>query len=278
VDELGFAHAWTYDHITWRDLPASTWFSAIPTLAAAAGVTSRIRLGTLVCTPNFRHPVPLAREAMTLDDLSGGRFVLGLGAGADGADAGVLRADAPAAGERAGRFREFVDLIDRLLRGPVTRDTGRYYRNTDIHMIAGDDQRPRLPIAVAAYGPQGMALAVAHGDVWVTNGQSRRPGVVAPVATPQVVADQNSRVDTICAAHGRDPATLARMLVLANRDESSLSSTEFFVDVVGHYAQAGITDLVVPFPRTEAPFVADLQVLERVAADILPTLVSVPPG
>ncbi len=61
AEALGFDHAWTYDHIAWGDLRDSTWFAAVPTLAAAATVTSRIRLGTLVASPNFRHPVPFAR-------------------------------------------------------------------------------------------------------------------------------------------------------------------------------------------------------------------------
>ncbi|MGA2522463.1 MAG: LLM class flavin-dependent oxidoreductase, partial [Acidimicrobiales bacterium] len=58
VEELGFDHAWTYDHLAWRTLRDSTWFGAVPVLAAAVVVTTRIRLGTLVASPNFRHPVP----------------------------------------------------------------------------------------------------------------------------------------------------------------------------------------------------------------------------
>ena len=82
VEELGFDHAWTYDHLAWRSLRDSTWYGAVPFLAAGAVVTERIRLGTLVASPNFRHPVPFARELVTLDDLSNGRLTLGIGAGA----------------------------------------------------------------------------------------------------------------------------------------------------------------------------------------------------
>jgi len=73
VEELGFDHAWTYDHLAWRSLADGPWYGTVPTLAAAATVTSRIGLGTWVLSPNFRHPVPWAREVMALDDLSGGR-------------------------------------------------------------------------------------------------------------------------------------------------------------------------------------------------------------
>ncbi|MGZ6980514.1 MAG: LLM class flavin-dependent oxidoreductase, partial [Acidimicrobiia bacterium] len=65
AEALGFAHAWTYDHIAWGPLRDSAWFGAVPTLAAVALVTSTIRLGTLVASPNFRHPVPFARELIT---------------------------------------------------------------------------------------------------------------------------------------------------------------------------------------------------------------------
>src|ERR671918_474002 len=90
AEELGFDHAWTYDHLAWRSLRDSAWFGAVPTLAAVAAVTSSIRLGTLVASPNFRHPVPFARELVSLDDVSGGRLTVGLGAGGEGWDATVL--------------------------------------------------------------------------------------------------------------------------------------------------------------------------------------------
>ncbi|MGZ4589020.1 MAG: LLM class flavin-dependent oxidoreductase, partial [Mycobacteriaceae bacterium] len=80
VEALGFDHAWTYDHLSWRSLVDEPWFATVPVLAAAAVTTSRIRLGTWVASPNYRHPVPFAKELMTLDDLSGGRFILGIGA------------------------------------------------------------------------------------------------------------------------------------------------------------------------------------------------------
>ena len=93
AEELGFDHAWTYDHLAWRSLRDGPWFGAIPTLTAAAMVTDRIRLGTLVASPNFRHPVPFAKELMTLDDISGGRLAAGIGAGGTGWDAAMLGAD-----------------------------------------------------------------------------------------------------------------------------------------------------------------------------------------
>ena len=73
AEELGVEHAWTYDHLAWRSFRDSAWFASIPTLTAAAIATERLRVGTLVASPNFRHPVPFAKELVTLDDISGGR-------------------------------------------------------------------------------------------------------------------------------------------------------------------------------------------------------------
>ena len=87
AEVLGFDHAWTYDHLNWRSLRDSAWFAAMPTLTAAAFATERMRLGTLVASPNFRHPVSTLREILALDHLSEGRFTFGFGAGGTGWDA-----------------------------------------------------------------------------------------------------------------------------------------------------------------------------------------------
>src|SRR3954453_23918406 len=87
AEQLGFAAAYTYDHLSWRTFRDAPWFGAVPTLTAAATATERIRLGTLVTSPNFRHPVTLAKELLTVDDISGGRLTVGIGVGGTGFDA-----------------------------------------------------------------------------------------------------------------------------------------------------------------------------------------------
>src|SRR3954452_7999992 len=115
AEERGFTAAWTYDHLSWRPLRDDPWFGMVPLLAAVAASTSRIRLGTLVTSPNFRHPALLAKDVMTLDDISAGRFDLGIGAGGTSYDAAVLGNPPPSPAERAARFSEFVDALDLLL-------------------------------------------------------------------------------------------------------------------------------------------------------------------
>src|SRR4051812_17721460 len=89
LEEIGVDHVWTYDHLAWRDLRDGPWLTAVPLLAAAATATSRIRLGTLVASPNFRHPVVFAKELVALDQISGGRVIGGdRGGGGGGGGAG----------------------------------------------------------------------------------------------------------------------------------------------------------------------------------------------
>src|SRR6478609_4817578 len=212
AEEYGFDHAWTYDHLAWRSLADGPWFGAVPTLAAAAAVTSRIRLGTFVASPNFRHPVPFAKEVMTLDDVSGGRFTLGLGAGGTGVDATVLGGEVLAPKPRTDRFGEFVDTLDALLTSPATDRSGEYFTVVDARMIPGCVQTPRVPFLVAANGPRTMRLAVRQGQGWVTTG--RTPPEDGLDAWWSGVASLVELLGTTSADAGRAPDSLDRVLML----------------------------------------------------------------
>ena len=265
AEEIGFAHVWTYDHLAWRTLRDDPWHAAVPVLAAAAMVTSRIRLGTLVATPNFRHPVTFARELVTLDDLSDGRLTVGLGAGGPGWDASMLGQPTWSAGERAERFAEFVALLDRLLREPNTSYDGRYFRAVEARTAPGCVQRPRVPLAVAATGPRGMRVAATHGETWVTNGDRSYTGPpLGPKKGAAVFRRQTEMVDEVCRGIGRDPATLRRLVLTGPRLDGGLASPDAFAEVVETYAAAGATDLVVHWPRPDEPYAGDPRVLDRI--------------
>src|SRR6266508_6349715 len=169
AERMGFDHAWTYDHLTWRSLQDSPWFAAMPTLVAAAVATTHLRLGTLVASPTFRHPVTFAKELMTLDDISDGRITAGIGAGGDGFDATALRTVAWSRRERAERFEEFVAMLDRLLAEPATSYEGRYYLASEARAIPGCRQLPRLPFAIAATGPRALGVAARYGGTWIAS-------------------------------------------------------------------------------------------------------------
>ena len=256
AEEYGFDHAWTYDHLTWRMFRDEPWFGAIPTLTAAAMVTKRIRLGMLVASPNFRHPVPFAKELMTLDDIALGRFTLGIGAGGDGWDATVLGQAKWSTSERADHFDEFVRLLDGLLREERTTHSGRFYSAQEARMIPGCVQQPRVPYAIAAAGPRGMRLAAEFADTWITT-DDRGTGQA-----------EITRLEEICQETKRVPASLRR-LVLVGFAHNPLRSISEFEDVAGRYADAGFTDMVIHWPRATEPFAGERSTLDRIAADYL---------
>jgi alkanesulfonate monooxygenase SsuD/methylene tetrahydromethanopterin reductase-like flavin-dependent oxidoreductase (luciferase family) len=264
IEDLGFAHAWMSDHLAWRTLRDSPWFSSVPMLAAVALATERLRIGPMVASPNFRHPVPFAKEIVALDDISNGRFVLGIGAGGVGWDATMLGQQPWSPRERAARFAEFVELTDRLLRVGASSFEGTYYSAIEARTWPGCVQRPRVPFAVAGIGPTAMEVAAVHGALWVTTGD-RRPGANLPVdAGARVVAAQMARLDEACAVAGRDPGSLRRLVLLGVGLEQAMSSVEQFRDTVGHYEDVGVTDVVVHWPRTTEPFAGDVAAFERV--------------
>jgi alkanesulfonate monooxygenase SsuD/methylene tetrahydromethanopterin reductase-like flavin-dependent oxidoreductase (luciferase family) len=273
AEEYGFDHVWTYDHLGWQSLVDGPWFGAVPTLTAAVMVTSRIRLGTLVASPNFREPVAFARDLTTLDDVSDGRFVLGVGAGGvTGYDNEVLGARQPLTpGQRAGRFEEFVELLDRLLTTPKTTWKGEWYEAVEARSAPGCVQTPRMPFVIAANGPRTMRLAARFGRGWVTTGTDRRDDVEQ---WWQGVAENAKRMDDTLAAAGRDPGSLDRYLQADACPEFVLSSREFYVDVLGRADELGFTDVVAPWPRHDGVYAGSESVLEDVAAQVLPKLVT----
>ncbi|MEU0003930.1 LLM class flavin-dependent oxidoreductase [Streptomyces sp. NPDC006314] len=271
AEQLGFAHAWTLDHLSWR-LPADApWYDAMTTLAVAACHTTTMTLGTLVTTPNFRHPVLVAKQAMALDRMSDGRFVLGVGAGATGPDAAALGSPAPSPGQRGARYEEFVTLVDLLLRQEATTFRGRFYRAEDVRMAPGCIRLPRLPLAMAATGPRGMRLAARRADMWVTIGDAGRPGEQTESEAFATLRRQIQRlreaadeVDRAAAGHvGPSPVRPRRLVNLSRIVPDPYASTERLADLVGRCAELGFTDVVLARPRADGVFSGDLGAFER---------------
>ncbi len=265
VEELGFDHLWSYDHLSWQHYREQAWFAAIPWLTGLAGVTSRIRLGTLVCSPNFREPLTLAKDAIALDHVSGGRFVLGVGAGGVGWDATVYGTKPLTAVARTARFTEMVEALDGLLTHGKYSFTGEYYVINDARTLPGPLQQPRVPLAVAAAGPKALALAARFADVWITIGDPWHDD--SPTGTERAVRDHGARLDDACAAIGRDPASIDRLLLSGTARDRPLTSLEEFRNFVGRYSALGITDLVVHHPRADDPAWNDPpDILDQIAA------------
>ena len=277
AEQLGCHAAYTYDHLSWRDFRDGPWFGAVPTLTAAAAATERIALGTMVTSPNFRHPVTLAKDLMTIDDVSQGRLRVGIGAGGSGYDATALGQPAWSVRERADRFGEFVPLLDQLLRQDATTADGRYYSAHEARMLPGCVQQPRVPFLIAATGPRGMSLAARYGHGWVTTGPGARfrtasGGPPTAAEAQRAVAEQIDRLAGIVRDTEVKAAELERVLLTGFLPEDPLASTDAFVDLAGRYGEAGITELVVHWPIPDSVFAADQTLFEKIITDALPQL------
>ncbi|MEJ2856785.1 MULTISPECIES: LLM class flavin-dependent oxidoreductase [unclassified Saccharothrix] len=264
AERYGFATAWTFDHLGWGSLVDGPWFGAVPTLALAAEATSQIELGTLVASPNFRHPLPFAREVTALDDVSDGRFTLGIGAGGQGGYDTTVFGGTNLVRSPSTRFAEFVELLDLLLTQDDVTWSGEYYRAVGARTLPGCVQRPRVPFVIAANGPKALALAARFGQGWVTTGTQHDTldnwwGSVA---------DLSARFDEATA--GRPG--LRRVLQSDAAPVYSLSSIECYRDFLGRAADLGFTDVAAPWPRESGVFAGDESILETVAADVLPAL------
>jgi alkanesulfonate monooxygenase SsuD/methylene tetrahydromethanopterin reductase-like flavin-dependent oxidoreductase (luciferase family) len=273
ADQLGFDSAWTYDHIWWRGLRDSPWFAAVPVLTAAAAMTERIRLGLMVASPNFRHPVLTAKEAIAIDDISGGRFTLGVGSGAPSAgDAEVLGGEPLPPAQRAARFAEFVRLTGELLDKPVVSRTGRYFSVSQARMIPGSVQRPRLPLAVAASGPRGLRLAAAAGDAWITAGPADWTGGYTPEECLAAVTGQVAGLRNACGEAGRDFDAMERIMIATPMCGNPLESAKACLRIAEQYAAAGMTHMVIHWPRESGIYAADEHVIHDIAVEALPQI------
>lgn len=158
AESLGYDVLLVPDHLTGQ-------LSPVPALAAAAAVTTRLRIGSYVFANDFRHPLLLAREAATLDALSGGRLEFGIGAGWRVSDYAQLGVPYDPAGRRIDRMEEAVTIITRLLSGETVTHTGRHYQLRRAHVSPRPVQQPRPPIMLGGGGPRMLGIAAREADI-----------------------------------------------------------------------------------------------------------------
>jgi alkanesulfonate monooxygenase SsuD/methylene tetrahydromethanopterin reductase-like flavin-dependent oxidoreductase (luciferase family) len=267
AEELGFDHAWTYDHLVWGGLPDSPWYGTVPTLTAAAMVTSTIRLGTFVTSPNYRHPVTFTRDLLAMDDISGGRLTCGIGAGGD-IDSEILGGPRLTPRQRFDRLCEFTELLDRLLIEDHVSERGTYFSAVDARTLPGPVQRPRIPFVMAANGPRSLRLAARYGAGWVTTG----PKVETMDQWWAALERLGQQLDQALAEASRDFTTYERHLSLDSSPLFALSSVGAFEEMAGRAEELGFTDVITHWPRPAGPYAGDVAVLEQVATDVLPRL------
>jgi alkanesulfonate monooxygenase SsuD/methylene tetrahydromethanopterin reductase-like flavin-dependent oxidoreductase (luciferase family) len=272
AEDLGFDSLWGCDDLYWPETRGGICFDGLVVLAAMAARTSRVRVGTLMLSLPIRdNPAVLAKEIIALDHLSNGRLEFGFGAG-------ILEGDHAGAGhefwgkeERVARFREAVEIVDRVLCEEVVSYTGRYYRTTELWTSPGPVQRPRPPLVIGAHSPGMLRIAAQFADTWNSWGG----WVATENEAYKRTVDRSHRLDQLCVDVGRDPASIARSLLVFESTGAyavtpptrAFSSVEAFRDLVGRYSEIGITELVFYFPE-EANH---RQVMEEVAV-VLPDL------
>ena len=249
AEQAGVRTVWTYDHLMWPRLRDSPWYGCVPLLAAAAMRTDRVRLGTQVATPNYRHPVPFAKELMTLDQLTGGRLEVGVGAGVEGSDAAVLGDPPRSRRERTARFVEWLGLLDRLLRDPITTAEGEWFTAREEHQVPGCVQQPRVPLTVAASGARGLGLAATYGQAWITYGPYGPQ--VGPDEWFAVLGEQSRNLDKIMAEAGREPGSIRRMAQLALDVRWPFESAARYADMLGRLAEMGFAEVAVHWCRPD---------------------------
>ena len=256
-ERLGFDSAWDCDHFVQPSRPDGPYLESWTLLAALAARTERIRIGVLVSCNTFRHPALLAKQAVTVDHVSGGRLELGLGAGWYEPEHRMYGLDFPGPRELVDRFEEAVQVVDSLLRNEFTTHEGSHYRLRDAAFRPGPVQRPRPPLTLGAHGPRMLKIVARYADAWNSHG------------TADEIRSRNAILDEACAEIGRDPGSLVRSLYywVPRSADDPWSSTDAFLDVVGRYRECGVEEFILDHPRDD-----QLDLLERVATDVIPRL------
>jgi alkanesulfonate monooxygenase SsuD/methylene tetrahydromethanopterin reductase-like flavin-dependent oxidoreductase (luciferase family) len=276
VETLGFDSVWIPDHLLWRqegeDAPALGVWDAWSMLAALAAITERIELGTLVVCTAFRNPALLAKMADTVDEISGGRLILGLGAGYHEPE---FTAFGYPYDHRGSRFEEALTIITALLCEGQIDFTGSYYHARDCELRPRGPRSGGPPILVAGglpAGPRMLRLGAERADLW-------NDWLVWGRSWPDAVPPLRQRMDEECAAVGRDPAGLERTLTIqvsfggeesedgANKEQPLSGTPEALAKACRGFAREGISHLqLVLSPGTEASLEAlapALEVLDR---------------
>ena len=273
LERLGFDSVWVADHFVNPNEPAQPWFEAWTVLAALATHTSQIRIGTLLTNNSLRHPAMLARQALTVDHVSGGRLEVGIGAGGAPLDHTMLGGEVWEPPERVGRFEEAIALVDRLLRDGRATHEGRYYGAREALMSPGPVQRPRPPLTVGAHGPATLKIAARYADTWNmsgTLGRGRRADVrMSATQMLDEVRRRSDLLDEFAVSFGRDPTSIRRSFVFVAgvTDEAPWESADAFRDFVRRYQRVGVSEFLFHWPRDGVT-----TSIEHVASTVIPTL------
>lgn len=262
AEELGFDHAWLVDHLVDTDGPPENGcLEGWTLLSAIAAKTSRIRIGILVSSNTFRHPALLLKEAVTVDHISNGRLILGIGTGWNVDEHQRYGIDLPEPLERVDRFEEAIRLISALMSRERTTFAGRFYRLDDARLQPPPIQRPRIPILIAAHRPRMLRIAARYADQW--DSFAAMPGTATDGVEAEL-AERIAQLDAACRELGRDPAEIRRSTWTTS---DTLQSVDAYRAFVGRHQRLGFTDF-----STVMPAPGDEPILRTVANEVIPEI------
>jgi len=254
ADQEGWHCIWYADHYMpntgSEDIQPGNVHECWAMLPAIAAVTERVRLGSLVAPTSVHHPAVLANRASTIDHISNGRLVLGVGAGWQINEHHAYGIDLEEPAERVSRFEEAIQVIRSLLNEDRTDFHGDFYDITDAPADPKPVQSP-LPILVGTASPRMLRITARSADEWNAWG------------APELAGAGLAKLETACERVGRDPATIrksAQALVFMTDNEelianikagdmgerSILGSNDQLVDEFGRYAELGFDEFIVP--------------------------------
>src|SRR5690348_15113985 len=199
AEDAGFDSIWLYDHLLYRSpgQPTRGIWECWTVLSALADATDRIELGTLVLCNQFRHPAILAKMAVTLDDVCGGRLILGIGAGWNLPE---FQAFGLPFDHRVSRLEEALQIIAPLLRTGRVDFTGAYYEARECEITPRGPRSQGPPLLIAGGGPRMMRLTGRFADLW-----NPSEYVSAPAALPA----HRDKLLEACAEAGRPASAVA---------------------------------------------------------------------
>jgi probable F420-dependent oxidoreductase len=209
IEDLGYDSAWFGEHLLYRwpdRAPRGPW-EAWGMLAAVAAVTRRIEIGPLVACTAFHNPAVLAKRADTIDEISGGRFILGIGAGWNETE---FRAFGIPFDHRIDRFEEAFTIIRGLLRDRAIDFDGTYYQARDCELLPRGPRPGGPPMLIGSNGERMLRITAPHVDAW--NSWYADTG-----NAPSGIAPLRDRVDAACRAAGRDPGDVERTVAVQVR-------------------------------------------------------------
>ncbi len=252
TDTLGYDTAWVFDHFLpiFSD-PTGPCLEAWTALGALAMATKKVRLGAMVTGNTYRHPAVLAKMATTVDIVSGGRLILGIGAGWFEQEHREYGIPFHTVGERLRRLDEALEVIKRLCGEDHASFAGRYHELRAANFQPKPIQRPHPPILIGASG-ENMALGIVakHAQMWNSFG------------TPDVFRHKIARLADHCERIGRDPATIEKSVLLSGAFAIGEARQQ-----IDEYVAAGVTHLIFSLSASNS---ADRQFVRRFAEEIIP--------